>query len=436
MVVNNKSEKNGERRGRGGLVLGAVLAAAVVLVALFIFKDRSAGPQPSEQKVSSTPAEQNAAAAPSSGKSISTAEKSPGSASAQGGSVKDLLAQLKRADLPASEQKAVIAELVKLCSPESIAALKEVFAAGSPDIRKVIAESLRDCSSPDAGNLLLASLKDQDDAVAAAAVRALAAQGTPEAAAALTDLLNNNNASASLRADAALGLGEIKQPGVMDTLARAAHEIQDEDVVSAVLHAMGGEDFAQTQAFFQTYLHSPNVSSDLRVAAVEALATAQGDPSAFLADLMADPDADVRTAVGWALSATETSGNVGKQIVALLQSEEDPDVRLRFYQALRNQDDFDIQAVLGLVRNEKDPAAQVAGFDLLAKTVRDRPTPELQDYFIKVAIPALEQMALSQEGFDNRQASILALTRSRLPAAQAALNKIGAQLAAQNTPPH
>jgi len=167
---------------------------------------------------------------------------------------------------------------------------------------------------------------------------------------------------------------------------------------------------------------------------VEALATAQGDPSPFLADLMADPDADVRTAVGWALSATETSGNVGKQIVALLQGEQDPDVRLRFYQALRNQEDFDIPAVLGLVRNEKDPAAQVAGFDLLAKTVRDRPTPELQDYFIKVAIPALEQMALSEEGFDNRQASILALPRSRLPAAQAAINKIGSQLAAQNTP--
>ena len=418
-------------------MLGAALAAALVLVAVFLLKHQS-GPSPSGEQQGSSSASSNektGGVASKGSKTEVATQKTPSSAPVQAGSVKELVAQLKKPNLPATEQQAVVTELVKLCSTESLAALKEALASGPPELRKLIAESLRECSSSDAHNLLLALLSDKDEAVAGAAIRSLAAQGTPEATTALAELLNNNNASASLRAEAALGLGEINQPGVTDILARAAHEIQDEDIVGAVLHALAGGDFAQTQAFFQTYLHSPDVSSDLRVAAVEAIATAQGDPSQFLADLLNDPEADVRTAVGWALSATETSGNVGKQIVAILQNETDADVRLRLYQALRNQEDFDIPTVLDLVRNEQDPAAQVAGFDLLAKTVRDRPTPELQDYFTKVAIPALVEMALSAESFDKRQTSILALTRSRLPAAQEALAKIGAQLAAQNAQP-
>ena len=435
--MNNKSEKTGEPKGRGGLVLGAALAGAFVLVAVFLLKNGSGPSTSGDQKVSSASSsnEKNEGAATKAGKTEVATQKGTGSAQVKGSSVKELVAQLLKPNLPATEQQATVTELVKLCSAESLAALKEALASGPPELRKMIAESLRECSSSDAHNLLLALLSDKDEAVAGAAIRSLAAQGTPEATTALAELLNNNDASASLRAEAALGLGEINQPGVTDILARAAHEIKDEDVVGAVLHALAGGDFAQTQAFFQTYLHSPDVSSDLRVAAVEAIATAQGDPSQFLADLLNDPDADVRTAVGWALSATETSGNVGKQLIAILQNESDPDVRLRLYQALRNQEDFDIPTVLGLVRNEQSPAAQVAGFDLLAKTVRDRPTPELQDYFTKVAIPALVQMALSPESFDQRQTAVLALTRSRLPAAQEALAKIGAQLAAQNAPP-
>jgi len=438
--LNNKTENTGKQPIRSGLQIGIALAGVAAVVAIVLLKQHSGPAQSNESTVFSTSSQNPEAGVHGNASAAKETAKSGAKAVAPaGGTVGELIAQLttqlKQPNASPEEQKKAVVALAKTCSPEALNALKAAFANGSPEIRRMIAEGLGECSSPDAANLLISLLKDPDETVAGAAVRGLAQQGTGEAVAALTELLNNGDASAALRSDAALGLGDINQPGIMDILAQAARQIQDEDIVSAVLHAIGERDFSETQAFFQTYLHSPDISSDLRVAAIEALSAAKGDPSAFLADLGNDPDSDVRVAVGWSLSATEETGNVGAQIVALLQSETDPDVRLRYYQALRNQEDFDLPTVLGLVQNEKDPAALVAGLDLLAKSVRDKPTPELQNYFNNVAIPELKQIALSTDNFENRQAAILALTRAHSPQAQAALTEIGTQLAQSAPPP-
>jgi HEAT repeat protein len=436
-ALNNKTKN--KKPSRSGLLIGLAVAGFAAVVAIALLKHHAEPAQPNESAVSSTSPDNGEIATRAAAKGAGETAKSGAKVAAPAaGSVSELAAQLnaqlKQPNISPEEQKKAIVALAKTCSSQALGALQAVFADGSPDIRRMIAEGLGACSSPEASNLLISLLKDPDETIAGAAIRGLVQQGSAEAVAALTELLNNTDASPNLRADAALGLGEINQPGIVDMLAQAARQIQDEDIVSAVLHALGGRDFSETQAFFQTYLHSPDISSDLRVAAVEALSSAKGDPSAFLAELAADSDSDVRVAVGWALSATEETGNVAAQLVALLQSETDPDVRLRFYEALRNQDDVDASTVLGLVQNEKDPSALVAGLDLLAKLVRDTPSPELQKYFVDVAIPELKQIALTPNNFDNRQAAILALTRSRLPDAQAAVADIGTQLA-QNPPP-
>ena len=63
----------------------------------------------------------------------------------------------------------------------------------------------------------------------------------------------------------------------MEALAQAAVTIGDEDIVTQVLDAIGGREFSETQPFFQKYLGSA-VSSELRVAAIESLWQAKGDP--------------------------------------------------------------------------------------------------------------------------------------------------------------
>jgi hypothetical protein len=178
-------------------------------------------------------------------------------------------------------------------------------------------------------------------------------------------------------------------------------------------------------------LRSADVSTENRVAAIEALVGAQGDPTALLASMASDPEADVRVAAASALMATEVTGNVGPQLLALAQTEADPDVRLRLYQAMENQESFDAKAALALVQGEKDPSARIAGMDMLAKELRDHPTPELQAFFNQTAIPELKQMALNGETFDDRQQAVIALTRSHAPEAMAALQDVAKQIAAR-----
>jgi HEAT repeat protein len=197
--------------------------------------------------------------------------------------------------------------------------------------------------------------------------------------------------------------------------------------VKAVLNALGGRNFDETQTFFQNYLRNPNVSSELRVEATEALANAQGDPTPLLSTLAADPDSDVRASAAWAMSATSESGNIAPQLLAIVQAETDPDVRLRLYQALANQDNLDPSAVLAAVRSEKDPAAYVTALDLVAKTLRNNPTTDLQSYFDQTAVPALKNIALNADTGDERMGAIIALVRANDSSVVPVMQDIGQQ---------
>ena len=238
-------------------------------------------------------------------------------------SVQDLIKALKNNSLPMSERKAAIQALAKLGTPEAIAALKEALTGGSEELRAAVAEGLGECTSPECATMLLGLLNDPNQAIVQAAIRGLAQLGSPAAVTALTQMLNDPLRSSDLRSEAASGLGNINGPGAMEALAQAALTLGDEDLVTQVLGAIGGRDFSETQAFFQQYMGSA-VSSDLRVAAIESLAQAKGDPTAFLANYIADADAEVRASAAWTMSATDATGNAGPQLLSSLQGEQDP----------------------------------------------------------------------------------------------------------------
>lgn len=341
--------------------------------------------------------------------------------------LRELIRKLKDPSLTADERNQVIKALAENGSPEALAALKDALATGSEDLRAAVAEGLGNCTSPECTTMLLGLLHDSSQAVIQAAIRGLAQQGTPQAATALTQVLYDTQQSLDVRVEAALGLGKVNQPGVLDTLTQAATVITDEAIVAQVLNAIGSRDISETQTFFENYLRSPNASMDMKVEAVESLWRAQGDPSAFLATVAANPDSDLRAAAAWAMSATDESGKLGPQVTALLQAESDPDVRLRLYQALSNQENLDATAAFAAVQKESDPAARVAGLDLLAKQLRDHPTAELQAYFEQTAIPELKKTILSGPTSDERMAAIVALTRARTPGAVAALQEASQQ---------
>jgi HEAT repeat protein len=374
------------------------------------------------------------ASSPVTAKSSAISATNPGQVGPTTPPFQSQLRVLTNLSLPLSERRKVAEELAQDGSEAALAALKQAFATAPEDMRAAIAESLGMCAGPECAKWLQELLQDPSTVVARGAVRALAGEGSAEAAAALLRLLGDVNTDSELRLSIAHNLGSVEQPGVTQALADLARTAQDPELAMAALSALGQRYFSQTEPFFKEYLSTPGISSELRVAAIEGLTQARDNPSALLLSMAADPDAEVRSAAAWALSATRDTGNVGAQLLDLLSQETDPKVRLRLYQALGNQESFDPGAALALVQNETNPSALLAGLDLLAKAVRDTPTPQLQTFFDNTAIAELKQIALTGN-YDDRQKARTALARAHTPGALAALHDLAGQLAPPNLPP-
>lgn len=426
-IVNPLAEqsKNSGKKNRASfrpIYLAALLALAglLVLASVLVFRGRDKATSQPGGPAGSEPSAPATAAAPG----AATASAEPATAV-----LDELIRALNDATLPLNERKRAMMALAKNGSPKALAALKDALSRSSGDVRQTIIEAFGQCSSAECEALLLSFLKDPNAAVVGAALRGLAQQNQSAGGKAIAQMLDDPAVSTDLRCQAAVALGTIGESWVLDPLARAARTSDDEDLVNAALDAIGQLDINDAKGFIESYLQAPGVSSEMRATAVEALSQAQGDPTAFLAELAAkDPDPDVRAAAAWALSATDVTGNAGAAVLAMLANESDPDVRLRLYQALRNQASFDPAAALALVQNENNPSARVAGLDLLAKMLRDKPFPALQDFFDQTAIPELRQIALTGPSLNERQAAVLALTRAHTPGALAALGDLARQL--------
>ncbi|SPE56981.1 exported hypothetical protein [Verrucomicrobia bacterium] len=348
-------------------------------------------------------------------------------------SVPKLAKTLNDETQPLKARAAAAKALAAEGSYEAITALAGAL-PNSPDaLRAAIAQALGTSPSAQSVPMLAGMLSDASEAVALAAVRALADQGTPQAIASLSQSLFDLSTALNVRCETALALGSIDQPGIVDVLARATTGITDEDVVTQVLNALGSRDISETKGAFQNYLSSATVSPEMKVTAVEAIGQTQGDASAFLASIAQDQTqpADVRAAAAWAMSTTQTEGTQGPQLTTMLQTETDPDVRRRIYQALANQEDFDVSTIQAMVQKETDKTVQVAGLDLLAGQLRQNPSSSLQSFFDQTAAPELKNLALNDTTASDRMAAVVALVRAGTPDAMAALQ----QLIQQSTDP-
>ena len=89
------------------------------------------------------------------------------------------------------------------------------------------------------------------------------------------------------------------------------------------------------EEFFRNYLASESAPTASKVAAIEALGSAQGDVAPFLLSLLNDSSPDIRAAAAWALSSVDL-GDAGPQLASFLNQETEAKVRARLYQALEN----------------------------------------------------------------------------------------------------
>jgi HEAT repeat protein len=426
------------------LFLILLLALAIVVAGIVVFSGHSSkSPSPaslSENDQQAEPSGQNPSTPVAMAPAVSTvpaAQTSPGTGTAPPAtpapspdkpteklSAVDALTRTLNDDHQSLKERQKAAKaLAEEGSAQAFTALRQAVANSPDNLRASIAEVLG--SSADAETTsLLTSLLGERSQVALGAIHGLAEQATPQSIQALSATLYNNLMPLDMRIEAALGLGSIDRPGVVDILAGAANSLNEEELVTQVLNGLGGRSIDDTKGFFQNYLQSVTVSSEMKVTAVEALNQAQGDASTFLITLSRNSDPEIRAAAAWAMSTTETQGTEGSQVVGLLQNESDPDVRRRLYQALGNQDSFNVSLVESLVEKETDPSAQVAGMDLLAKELRDNPSKDLTDYFDQHAVAELKQLALTGANSNDRMDAVIALKRAGTPDAQSALQDL------------
>jgi HEAT repeat protein len=193
--------------------------------------------------------------------------------------------------------------LAKIGTDEALAALKAALSGDAPPyVKAAIAEGLGESPNPDARELLKQLANSQDETIARAAARGLAARGDSEAVDTLAGLLFNNDTPLSVRTEAALALGDVNLPSAQDQLTKALSQIQDEDVVESILDGMGRRPFSDTEEFFRNYLNSPEVSADSKVLAIEAITDSEGgDVSTFLSGYVNDPNPALRDAAKHAL---------------------------------------------------------------------------------------------------------------------------------------
>lgn len=367
---------------------------------------------------------------------------SPEAADQRAAEIAPLISQLMDVSYPPRVRRQAARELARIGSDEAMAALRDALRDSPSWLKATIAERLGESPHPDARPMLHELIASKDDPTVRGAIRGLALLGDNEAIHALARVLYDGERPLSVRTEAALALGEIDQASAAQILARAVWEIQDSTVLEHVLEGLGKRPFAETEEFFRAYLDAKNVSSDLRVAALEALANSPGDVAPFLAAYLSDSDPEVRAAAAWALSAAENIADSSLGLTDWLARETSPEVRVRLYQALETQTDTDPRRVLAIVQRETDNAARMAGIEFLAGTLHSAITPEVTQYFTQTAVPELQSLALTSENFQERLKSVLILRRTPTAAAASALQEIARATsepriaeAARSTPP-
>jgi HEAT repeat protein len=324
----------------------------------------------------------------------------------------ELLDQLVNASLPLRTRRQNARELARSGSDQGLVALKIALRESTPYLRAAIAEGLGECPHQEACPLLVELADDADETTARGAVRGMALRADGQAIASLGEILFNPDKPDSVRGEAALALGTISQPAALTVLLRAVDEIQDEALARDVLDGLGRQSISQTAAFFQGYLDSPAVPIDLKAAALEALSRAEGDMGPMLLKYVTNPNAQLRSAAAWSLSALENPPDLGPQLLDRLKRETDPEVRRRLYQALGNQESCDWDSVITLAGSESDPSARLAALDLLTGACQPGASRQLVDFFDRNALPELKQIALNSISAEDRLLATISICRS------------------------
>ena len=297
----------------------------------------------------------------------------------------------------------------------------------APYLKAAILEGLGYSDQPQAKDLIVAMLQDENDVVVRGAIKGLSAIGNQEAVLILSNIMSSEGRSDSVIAEAALGLGKIDHPDAFKLLVDAYNEAalsENTDRLDDIISALGYRDITESGDFFKKIINEKTTDPSIRLAAIEAIQDAEGDTGSIFLSGLNDTDSDVRAEAAWALAAADDPGDISKEIETYLVQEQDAEVRKRLYQALGNQENPDLNVVNDMVYNEPDLDARLAGYDVLAKNISSLEDANLLKQFNETAVPELQEAAMSSKYLSFRLSAVMSLKKANTKEANLALEQI------------
>ena len=296
----------------------------------------------------------------------------------------------------------------------------------NPELRAAIAMALGHSNFPEARDLIRQLLLDLDECVVRGAIKGMALFEDSDAVATITEVLNDQERSEMVQIEAALALGNIDHASSLNVLLTAYHDGQSEELSDAIVTGLGRFPFEKTETFFRDIVSANQTPLDVRIVAVESLASSTREAIPFLLETAENSDdPELRESAGWTIGINANTGKFAKELSDLLNIEPDQNVRRRLYESMLTQEDVPIDDIMPLVLSETNPAAKIAGAHAMAVAIRQNSkNTATATAFNEKMVPSLRSRALGHGSLNLRLRTIFALRTARTRDAIEALKEI------------
>lgn len=275
---------------------------------------------------------------------------------------------------------------------------------------------------PEALPLLKAALNDPDQEIRRAAMRGLGRTETAEGEILLIGYAKDGVAIEE-STEAALVLGQIKNPAVAGKMRDLLRQSQNPVLREHLIDALAGRPWEQTQAFFSDHLRDPNIGAEEKQNALAMLGMGGTAPAVFLTAALGDERDELRAGAYQGL-AWRSETRESQTIRNSLARETDPEMRSLAYEAWGNQEDGNRAEILASYRAENVSEVRLRALKAWALVYGRDPTPG--EPFLDEAVAILEQVAMTDPDPGERREALQALGATSTPEGRAALQRIAA----------
>lgn len=268
--------------------------------------------------------------------------------------------------------------------------------------------------------LLRTALNDPDQEIRRAALRGLGRTETAEAENLLVAYAKEGVAIEE-STEAALVLGQMKNPAVTGKLQGLLGQARDPVLREHLVDGLAGRPWEQTQVFFSGHLRNPNIAAEEKQNALAMLGMRDTAPAGFLAQALGDSQEEIRAGAYQGLAWRSDTAQAGK-IRQSLARETDPGVRSLAYEAWGNQQDGQRSEILADYRRETDAEVKLRALKAWARVYGQNSSSP--DPFLAEAVTRLEQVAMTDRDPGERREALLALEATRSEVGREALKRI------------